>query len=53
VKAQGTLIKVSEDIVRDRTELTIRVRTTKLEKLGVQAKSLVGKENALTISIEN
>jgi hypothetical protein len=47
------LLRFSEDAVRDKTELTIRVRTTKLEKLGVQAKGLVGKENALTISIES
>jgi hypothetical protein len=52
VKIQGTLLRVNEDAVRDKTELTIKVRTTKLEKLGVQTKSLVGKENAVTVSLE-
>jgi hypothetical protein len=52
VKIQGTLTKVDEDPVRDRTELVIKVRTTKLQKLGVQAKQLLGKENALSISLE-
>ena len=52
MRIQGTLLRVSEDAVRDRTELTIKVRTTKLEKIGVKAQSLVGKENALVISIE-
>jgi hypothetical protein len=50
VKIQGTLIRVDEDPVRDKTELVIKVRTTKLNKLGVKAKEFVGKENALTIS---
>jgi len=53
VKIQGTLTNVDEDPVRDRTELVIKVRTTKLEKLGVQAKQFLGKENALTISFED
>ena len=47
---QGTLIRADEDAVRDKTELVIKVRTTKLNKLGVKAKEFVGKENALTIS---
>ena len=53
VKVQGTLLKVDEDPVRDKTDLVIRVRTTKLEKLGVQAKAFVSRENALTISFED
>lgn len=52
VKIQGTLVKVDEDPVRDKTELVIKVRTTKLQKIGVQAKAFIGRENALTISLE-
>jgi hypothetical protein len=52
LKVQGTLLKVNEDPVRDKTELTIKVRTTKLAKLGVEAKAFLGSENALTISFE-
>ena len=53
VKVQGTLLKADEDAVRDRTDLLIRVRTTKLQKLGVHAKAFVDKDNALTISFED
>jgi hypothetical protein len=52
VKLQGTLLKVDEDPVRDKTDLVIRVRTTKLEKLGLQAKAFLSKENALIISFQ-
>lgn len=51
MKIQGTLIKVDEDPVRDKTELVIKVRTTKLQKLGVQAKQLIGKENGVTVAL--
>lgn len=53
VKLQGTLLRVDEDPVRDKTELIIKVRTTKLQKLGVKAKAFVSKENALTVSFED
>lgn len=53
VKIQGTLLKVDEDPIRDKTELVIKVRTTKLEKIGVDAKAFIGRENALTISLED
>lgn len=51
VKIQGTLLKVDEDPIRDKTELVIKVRTTKLQKLGIAPKDFIGKENFVTIAL--
>jgi hypothetical protein len=45
------LLRVNEDPIRDRTELLIKVRTTKLRKLGLDTRQFIGKENAVTVSL--
>jgi hypothetical protein len=50
-RLRGKLLSVNEDPLRDKTELLVKVRTSKLLKLGVEPRSKVGKENSIIITI--